>query len=142
MDTENGNTREGSSFGSLISNVTQEITALIRNEVELAKAEMRQKASQLGMGVGSIAAGGGVLLCGFLVLLASAVFGLNIVVQAMWLSALIVGAIVVIVGFIMLQGGKKKLKATNLTPDRTMASLQKDQGMAKRHKSQAKEQLK
>ncbi|GAA5177548.1 phage holin family protein [Modicisalibacter zincidurans] len=142
MDTENRNTREGNSLGSLISTVTQEVTALIRNEVELAKAEIRQKTSQLGTGIGSVAAGGGVLLCGFLVLLASAVFGLNIVVQAMWLSTLIVGAIVVIVGFIMLQGGKKKLKATNLTPDRTMASLQKDQGMAKRHQSQAKEQLK
>lgn len=142
MDTENRNTREGSSFGSLISNVTQEVTALIRNEVELAKAEMREKTSQLGMGIGSVAAGGGVLLCGFLVLLASAVFGLNLALEAMWLSALIVGAIVVVIGFIMLQGGKKKLKATNLAPNRTMASLQKDQGMAKQHKSQAKEQLK
>ncbi len=142
MDTENRNTREGGSFGSLISNVTQEVTALIRNEVELAKAEMRQKTAQLGVGVGSVAAGGGVLMCGFLVLLASAVFGLNIFVEAMWLSALIVGVVVVIIGFIMLQSGKKKLQATNLAPNRTMASLQNDQGMAKQHKGQAKEQLK
>jgi len=142
MDTENRNTREGNSFGSLVSNVTHEVTALIRNEIELAKAEMRQKTSQLGTGIGSVAAGGGVLMCGFLVLLASAVFGLNLVLEAMWLSTLIVGAIVVIIGFIMLQGGKKKLKATNLAPNRTMASLQNDQGMAKQHKSQAKEQLK
>lgn len=142
MDTENRNTREGSSFGSLISNVTHEVTALVRNEVELAKAEMRQKTSQLGMGIGSIAAAGGVLICGFLVLLASAVFGLNVALEAMWLSALIVGVIVVIIGFIMLQSGKKKLKATNLAPNRTMASLQNDQGMAKQHTGQAKEQLK
>ncbi|MGC3874711.1 phage holin family protein [Halomonas sp. GXIMD04776] len=144
MDTDNRNTtRENtSSFGSLIASLTNEVTALVRNEVDLAKAEMAQKVSQVGNGIGSIAAAGAVLMCGFLVLLAAAVFGLDTVLQTPWLSALIVGVIVVIIGFIMLQGGKKKLKATNLMPQRTISSVQYDKDLAQHHKGQAKEQLK
>jgi len=72
MDTDNRNSGESSSFGSMISSVTHEVTALIRDEVELAKAEMREKVSQVTTSVTSMAVAGGVLLCGFLVLLAAA----------------------------------------------------------------------
>nr|WP_298415619.1 phage holin family protein [uncultured Halomonas sp.] len=144
MDTDNRNTTRdsSSSFGTLISSLTNEVTSLVRNEVDLAKAEMGQKVSQIGTGVGSIAAAGAVLMCGFLVLLAAAVFGLDTVLQTPWLSALIVGVIVVVIGFIMLQTGKKKLKATNLMPQRTISSVQKDADLAQHHKVEAKEQLK
>jgi hypothetical protein len=142
MDTDNRNSGESSSFGSLVSNVTHEVTALIRNEVELAKAEMREKVSQVTTSITSMAVAGGVLLCGFLVLLAAAVFGLDTFLETPWLSALIVGAIVVVIGFIMLQSAKKKLKTANLAPDRTMASLRKDQDMAKKHEGQVREELK
>ena len=145
MDTENRTPREGSSFGTLISNLTHEVTALVRNEVELTKAEMSEKASQVGTGVGAVATAGAVLMCGFLVLLAAAVFGLNTVLPpetTPWLSALIVGGIVVIIGFIMLQSGKKKLQATNLKPNRTIASVRNDKQLAQHHQGQAKEQLK
>lgn len=145
MDTDNRNTttrESASSFGTLFSSLMSEVTSLVRNEVDLAKAEMGQKVSQVGTGVGSIAAAGAVLMCGFLVLLAAAVFGLDTVLQTPWLSALIVGAVVVIIGFIMLQTGKKKLKATNLTPQRTISSIQQDKDMAQHHKGEAKEQLK
>ena len=59
----------------------------------------------------TMAVAGGVLLSGFLVLLAAAVFGLDTFLQRPWLSALIVGAIVVVIGFIMLQSAKKKMKS-------------------------------
>jgi len=142
MDTDNRNSGESSSFGSMISSVTHEVTALIRDEVELAKAEMREKVSQVTTSVTSMAVAGGVLLCGFLVLLAAAVFGLDTFLETPWLSALIVGVVVVVIGFIMLQSAKKKLKAANLSPDRTMASLRKDKDMAKKHEGQVKEELK
>ena len=142
MDTDNRNSGESGSFGSLISSLTHEVTALVRDEVELAKAEMREKVSQVTTSVTSMAVAGGVLLSGFLVLLAAAVFGLDTFLQRPWLSALIVGAIVVVIGFIMLQSAKKKLKSANLAPNRTMASFRKDQDMAKKHECQVKEELK
>ncbi|RXE46723.1 phage holin family protein [Chromohalobacter israelensis] len=142
MDTEKRDSEEGSSFGTLISKVTHEITALIRDEVELGKAEMREKVAQVTTSITSMAVAGGMLLCGVLVLLAAAVLGLDTFLQTLWLSALIVGVVVAIIGFIMLQSAKKKLQAANLAPNRTMASLRKDQEMATKHEGQAKEQLK
>lgn len=149
MDADNRNrtedTTSSSSFSSLFTSLTNDVTSLVRNEVELAKAEMSEKTSQAAGGVGAIAAAGAVMLCGFLVLLAAAVFGLNTVLPpetTPWLSALIVGVVVLIIGFIMLQSGRKKLKAQNLMPDRTMASFRNDKELGKQHSEQAKEQLK
>lgn len=146
MDEENRNRQEGAtSFSSLISSLTRDVTSLVRNEVDLAKAEMSEKTSQAATGVGSIAAAGAVMFCGLLVLLAAAVFGLNHVLPpetTPWLSALIVGGVVLIIGLIMLQSGRKKLQAQNLMPNRTMASLRNDRKFAQQHEEQAKEQVK
>lgn len=144
MDEENRNRTQTSSLGSLLSSLTNELTGLVRKEVELAKAEISEKGTQAAGGVGSIAAAGGVLFSGFLVLLAAAVFGLNEVLPpetTPWLSALIVGGIVLIIGFILLQSGRKKLKAQNLMPNRTMASFRNDRELAQQHETRAKEEL-
>lgn len=147
MEEENtSKTRtESSTFGSLFSSLTDEVTTLVRNEVQLAQAEMTEKASQATKGVASIAAAGAVMFSGFLVLLAAAVYGLDRVLPdttTPWLSALIVGAIVLIIGVILVQAGRKKLQALHLTPDRTMASFRNDKEFAKQHEEQAKEQTK
>lgn len=145
MDADNRNRTQTSSLGSLLSSLTNELTGLVRKEVELAKAEMSEKGAQAAGGVGSIAAAGGVLFSGFLVLLAAAVFGLNEVLPpetTPWLSALIVGGIVLLIGFILLQSGRKKLKAQNLMPSRTMASFRNDRELAQQHETRAKEEVK
>ncbi|MCG7598311.1 phage holin family protein [Halomonas sp. McH1-25] len=144
MDEENRNRTGSASLGSLLSSLTHELTSLVRKEIELAKAEMGEKGSQAASGVGAIAAAGAILLSGFLVLLAAAVFGLNTVLPpetTPWLSALIVGGVVVIIGLIMLQSGRKKLKAQSLMPSRTMASLRNDKELASQHEHRAKEQV-
>lgn len=95
--------------------------------------------------VTSIAIAGAVLFSGFLVLLAAAVFGLNIVLPAAttpWLSALIVGGVVMLVGLIMLQAGRNKLKQESLMPSRTIASLRRDRAVAREHETLIKEELK
>ncbi|MEC9482992.1 MAG: phage holin family protein, partial [Halomonas sp.] len=96
-------------------------------------------------GAVSIAVAGGVLFAGFLVLLAAAVYGLHELIdydESPWLSALIVGVVVAIIGAIMLQSGRKKLQAQNLKPDRTVNSLRNDRDFAKQHEERAKEQVK
>ncbi|WP_043528191.1 phage holin family protein [Litchfieldella xinjiangensis] len=136
METENRTRAEGSSIGALFSSLTREVTALVRKETELVKAEMSQKTSQAMGGIAAIAVAGAVLFSGLLVLLAAAVFGLNEVLPpetTPWLGALIVGGVVMLIGFIMLQSGRKKLKSQNLMPNRTMASLRRDKEFAKEH---------
>jgi uncharacterized membrane protein YqjE len=62
--------------------------------------------------------------------LESAVIGLTNVVEP-WLSALIVGAAVLIVGLIMLGVARKKLKARNMMPRATMEEIRKDKELLK-----------
>ncbi|MDQ3196963.1 MAG: phage holin family protein, partial [Pseudomonadota bacterium] len=61
--------------------------------------------------------------------------------QAAWLSPLIVGGIVAVIGLIMLMKGKSNLEAHNLLPQRTLNSLQRDKDLATEHKNMAKEQF-
>ncbi|MBC7944002.1 MAG: phage holin family protein [Burkholderiales bacterium] len=136
--------KEDRSLLSLISDLTQETYTLVRKEVALAKAEMSQKVSQLGSGVASIAIGGAVAFAGMLVLLDAVVAKLTEVLpadMAAWLSPLIIGAIVAIIGLIMLMKGKSNLEAQNLMPQRTLNSLQRDKDLAKEHKDMAREQF-
>jgi len=78
-----------------------------------------------------MATGGAVLFAGILVLLQGAVFALAHIVSD-WLAALIVGAAVPVIGFVMIQSGKKKLTPSALKPVRTQDSLRKDKEMVER----------
>lgn len=145
MDSDNKPSSQSSSVGSLLSTVMQEISSLVRNEAALAKTEMTEKTHQAMGAIASIAMAGAVLLGGFLTLLAALVFLLNEVLPAdttPWLSALIVGVVVTIIGVMMLKAGQKKLQARNLMPSRTMHSLQSDKTTAKQHQHNVKEELK
>ncbi|MBR2514263.1 MAG: phage holin family protein [Halomonas sp.] len=145
MDSDNKPTSQGSSVGSLLSTVMQEISSLVRNEAMLAKTEMSEKTHQAMEGIAAIAIAGAVLLGGFLTLLAATVFLLNEVLPpdtTPWLSALIVGAVVTLIGIIMLKAGLKKLEARSLMPDRTMHSLQSDKALAEKHQDNVKEEMK
>jgi hypothetical protein len=124
------------SLSGLFSHLWRDISGLLRDEVALAKAEMSEKASQLGSGVAAVAAGGAVLFAGFIVLLFAAVAGLAYVLpeeHAAWLAPLIVGAIVMLIGFVVLAGGRRELQVRNLKPARTLESIRRDAQLAREH---------
>lgn len=145
MDSDQNTPLQGSSVGSLLSTVMQEITSLVRNEAELAKAEVSEKTHQAMITLAAIAVAGAVLLGGFLTLLAALVFMLNEVLppdMTPWLSAIIVGVVVSVIGIVMLKSGLAKLQTRNLVPDRTLYSLQADRELAREHRHNVKEDLK
>ena len=145
MEAENRTRSQTPSIATLFSNLANEVLVLVRKESELAKVEMQEKSRQAMGAVTSIAIAGAVLFSGFLVLLAAAVFGLNTVLPpetTPWLSALIVGGVVVVIGLIMLQAGRSKLKQESLMPSRTIASLRRDKALAQGHEELIKEELK
>jgi hypothetical protein len=120
----------------LFGDLWRETSTLVRDEAELAKAEISEKISQLGAGVAEIAAGGAILFAGFIVLLFAAVGALEMLIDsehAIWMAPLIVGLVVMIAGFIALQKGRKEMKAENLAPRRTLQSLRDDAQLAKEH---------
>ncbi|HEX7013556.1 MAG TPA: phage holin family protein [Steroidobacteraceae bacterium] len=116
---------EGESAAGLLGRLFTDLTALLRHEVALAKAEFHDSATQVKGGMAAFAAAAAVLLAGVLALLAAAILGLAEVL-APWASALIIGAALVIVGFVMLQVAKKKLQPSNIDMDRTRHAVKKD----------------
>ena len=113
------------SVGTLLKQLMREVPALLTNEIALAKSEMRENMQQTKAGMASVATGGAVLMGGFVMLLLAGVYALSNVV-APWLAALIVGAVATLIGFAMVQAGKKKLQSESLRPDRTIDSLRRD----------------
>jgi hypothetical protein len=123
--------RERESAIGLLRRLVDEFSVLFRKEVALAKAEAVQSFSHLKAAAISMASGGAVLFAGILVLLAAAVLGLSHVV-ADWLAALIVGGLVSIVGFVMINAGKNKFDSSALKPERTQRALQRDKDLLAR----------
>lgn len=117
---------------TLVRRLADEVTTLFTKEIALLKVETTNAIRETRTGIGSMAAGGAVLYAGFLFLLVSAFLGLSLVVEG-WLAALIVGAVVAIIGAIMLSSGKKKLEASAFKPEHTQAAMQKDREMIKRN---------
>ena len=118
------------SLGELFSELSQETTTLIRQEVNLAKTEMSQKASRVGKDVGLLAAGGAVAYAGLLAIVAGVIALLALVIP-LWLSALLVGLVVAVAGYFLVRKGLDALKQEDLAPRQTMETLKEDKEWAK-----------
>lgn len=119
------------SIGDLFSDLTREMTTLVKQEVSLAKTEMSRKAAKAGRDVGFLAAGGAILYAGFLALIAALIIGLGQAGVTWWLSALIVGLIVAAVGGFLVWKGMDNLKRADLAPTQTLDTLKEDTTWAK-----------
>src|SRR5918999_2499608 len=122
--------RDDRTLGELFSELAQETSALVRQEVILAKTEMGQKASRAGRHVGVLAAGGAVAYAGLLAILAAIIVLLDNVMP-LWLSALLVGIVVAVVGYILVRRALDALKREDFAPRETMQTLKEDQQWAK-----------
>ncbi|MCQ9471996.1 phage holin family protein [Pseudomonas alliivorans] len=110
---------------SLIRQLAHEVPALDSKEVALVKAEFRESIHATKQGATTVGIGAVVMLGGLIMVLMAAVYALSYV-MAPWLAALIVGVAALVIGFFMVQAGNKKLDASNLIPERTTGTLQKD----------------
>ena len=119
------------SIGTLLSSLLSDTTALFRNEVRLAKAEVGEKVNQARSGAIMAALGVGTLLLGAIYLIQSAIYILVELGVPAWLSALIVGGLIAVIGYVLLKKGISDLKAKNLAPTRTQANLSRDAHMVK-----------
>jgi hypothetical protein len=122
--------RDGRSLGELFSELAQETSTLVRQEVNLAKTEMSQKAFTAGKHLGVLAAGGALAYAGLLAILAGVIALLNDVMP-LWASALLVGIVVAIVGYLLIRKGLDALKREDFAPRETIETLKEDQQWAK-----------
>jgi len=125
MATANDHT-EDRSTGELLRNLAQDMGNLVRQEVELAKAEVTQKGKKFGAGAGMF---GGAGIAGFLALgalTACFILALNAVMPAA-LAAFVVAAVYGIVAAILFVTGRDRVKeAAPPVPEQTVESVKED----------------
>jgi hypothetical protein len=128
------------SIPALLRELRDETTTLLRQEVALAKTEVKENVSRLGGHAAHIAVGGFVAYAGVIVLLIGIGHLLGAVLikagmdeqVAQWLAPTVVGLIVAIIGWVMLSKAKKALAENDLAPKQTIDSLRENKEWAQR----------
>lgn len=104
------------SLGGLVEHITEQASRLVRAEIALARAELTDKATKSGIGIGLFVGALVVLLYGVGVLLLAAVYGLG-TVWPMWLAALAVGGFLVLMTLILGLVGQALLRKGTQKPE-------------------------
>jgi hypothetical protein len=118
--------RVGKSTADLVRDVSELVPRLVREELNLAKAEISEKGKHAGAGVGLFGGGGLFAFFGVAVLIAAAVLGLAEAVPA-WLSALIVAVVLLALAGIMAMIGRSQVrKAIPPVPQKAVDSTKQD----------------
>src|SRR4051795_11390226 len=109
--------KDDRTIGQLLKELTHESSLLLKQEVDLAKTEMSEKASRVGANLGEVAVGGAVAFLGAIALLLAVVYGLTSLLDnfmspavAAWLAPLIVGIVLAAVGYSLIKKSLATLK--------------------------------
>jgi len=129
--TDDSSAMRDRSIAELLKQLSEETSTLVRQELDLAKAEMAAKGKQAGLGAGMFGGAGlfGLLALGALTacLIAALATGMPL-----WLSALIVTAVYAAVAGVLALVGRARLKqSTPPMPEQTQESVKEDVAWAK-----------
>jgi uncharacterized membrane protein YqjE len=119
------------SFGELVSRLTNQTGVLIRQEISLAKVELRETGTSLARDSAKVGVGVVVAWTGLLALTGALIVGLAQLLNNYWLAALIVGAVYVLVGWMLARGAMADMRRDGLAPKETIESLRDDAEWAK-----------
>jgi ABC-type transporter Mla maintaining outer membrane lipid asymmetry permease subunit MlaE len=111
------------SLGELFSDLSQQTAELIRQEMRLAKAELSQKAADVGRHAMMIGAGVAFALAAVIALAGALTLLLVEVGLVAWLAALVAAAVMGGVAFVLAQSGISALKQKSIAPVETLHSL-------------------
>jgi uncharacterized membrane protein YqjE len=129
------------SLGDLFKQLAQDSATLVKQEVALAKVEMRENLRSAGKDAAMIAVGGGLLLVGLLVLTGFLVAALGDLLDNYWLGALIVGLLFAVIGAVLAKKNLENLKRDSLGPEQTIQTLKEDKRWLQSEMQQAKRDL-
>ena len=122
--------KQDRSIGDLFAELADETALLIRQEIALAKVELIQKASRVGLNIGFLVLGGAIAYAALLAFLAALIILLANVVP-WWAAALIVAVAVGIVAAVLISKALTTLKKTDIAPRQTVETLKEDAQWAK-----------
>ena len=118
------------SVGDLIGEVTRDLSTLMRQELELAKAEVKQEATKAAKAGGMFGAAG---FAGYMVLVFVSIAawqGLAEVMPSGW-AALVVTAFWALVGTVLFVLGRQRMREVNPKPERTVETMSEVPGALK-----------
>lgn len=113
------------STGRLLSEITHDLQTLFRQEVALAKTELRQEMSKSTKSAGMLGGAGFAAYMVVVLLSFAAVFGLGALIGLGW-SALIVAAVWAVIGGVLFLVGRSRMRTVSVKPERTIDSLKED----------------
>jgi hypothetical protein len=118
------------SVGELIGEVSRDLSTLMRQELELAKSEIKTEVAKTGKGVGML---GGAGFAGYMLMLFLSIslwWGLANVMDEAW-AALIVAAIWAVIAAVLFVTGRNTMRTVNPTPERTVETVKEVPGALK-----------
>lgn len=140
MSAEYTSTRDDSapdvdqSLGTLVSHLSSDLSRLMRQELDLAKAELREEATKAGKGVGMLSGAGVAGWMTALFVSLTAMWALDNGMDVTW-AALIVTIVWAAVGGVLFAMGRKALRDVNPKPQQTIDSLKEDAQWLKAQKN-------
>jgi Putative Actinobacterial Holin-X, holin superfamily III len=138
MTMQNENQLRDRPLGEVAKNLTSDVSLLVRQEIELAKAEMGQKARTAAPGIGMFGGAGIVALCAAGALTAFAVLVFSIFLPE-WAAALIVGAVLAALAVVLVRQGKERVAdAGKPIPEQTIETVKEDVEWTKTRASSAR----
>lgn len=120
------------SIPGIVIDLLNQFTTLLRQESQLARAEISENVNRAIMGLVLAVAAAVLLIPALVILLLAAVYALESTGLASYWSALAIGGGVLIIGLVLMLVGISRLKAKNLVPRKTLNQLQEDAALAKR----------
>jgi uncharacterized membrane protein YqjE len=118
------------SLSELVSDVTSQLQTLVRKEMELARAEIKEELSKVARGAAAFAVAGVVALLAAVALVFAAAWGLTEVVPE-GVAFLIVGVLLLAVAGVLFTQGRKKIAEVSPVPERTVEAVKEDVQTAK-----------
>jgi uncharacterized membrane protein YqjE len=128
-------------LGDLFRQLAQDSATLVRQEMTLAKAELKSNVKSVARDAAMVAVGGILALVGVVVLIAFLVVAVGDALDNYWLGALVVGVLFLLVGGLLAMSSLKKLKHEEVAPARTLETLKEDKQWLQSEIKQARRDL-
>ena len=128
------------SLGELFKRLTTDTSELVRQEISLARAEVRQVGGTIARDGSKLGIAAGLALCGALAVTAFLVIAVGDLLNNYWLGALIVGLVLLAIGGVLARNAVADLKR-GAVPEHTLGSLREDAAWAKQETREVKREL-
>jgi protein-S-isoprenylcysteine O-methyltransferase Ste14 len=115
------------SIGSLVKGIITDIRQLIRDEVALARVEMREQASRAKLAISALGAAAAAMTLGLVFLLIALSVGIaDLLGWPLWAGFLAVALLLGVAGFVMFSMGRRKMQSVHAVPEQTVQTVKEN----------------